>query len=186
MKRRAFTFLEALVTLALVAVAFGALMIMLLEAFRIARKSSDKTASAEAAELGLERMASEAREALVILEPAVGAANIINLRFHKINPDNSLTHRLPDTPPLPDPAGSWNPFMPAYLLEVHYTVVSESLVREVGPVGGTPSATMTLCDHIRGLKVARPRPAHLTLELSVQDGRTVLAHSTEVICHAVP
>lgn len=185
MRRRAFTFLEALVTLALVAVVFGALMIMLLEAFRIARKSSDKTASAEAAELGLERMSSEAREALVIVGPAVATSDV-QLTFHKINPDNTVTNRLPNTPPLPDPLATWNPFTPAYLLQVRYLVVSEQLRREVGPVGGAPTATMILCDHIRGLKVDRPRSAHLLLELSVQDGLTVVAHSTEVICHAVP
>ncbi|MFN8613722.1 MAG: type II secretion system protein [Vulcanimicrobiota bacterium] len=183
--KRAFTLLEALVTLGLVAVVFGALMIMLLQAFRIARKSSDKTVTAEAAELGLERMSSEAREALLILNPVVGATDT-QLVFKKVNPDNSVTNRLPNTPPAPDTTAIWDPFTPTYLLKVRYSLSGEQLMREVGPAVGPSTATMRLCERTRYLKVIRPESNHLTLELSVQDGQLVTAYTTEVICHAVP
>lgn len=186
MKRTAaFTFLEALVTLALVAIVFGALMIMLLEAFRISRKSSQKTVVAEAAELGLERMSSEAREALVLLNPLPGSPEN-QLIFRKVNPDNASTGRLPALPPAPNPAGTWNPFNPAYLLRVRYSVVGEKLVREVGPVAGPPGASMILANSIRGLQVDQIQNGHLRLVLSVQDGLVVSSHTAEVTCHAVP
>lgn len=184
-KSRAFTFLEALVTLALVAVVFGALMFMLLEAFRIARKGSQKTVVAEAAELGLERMSSELREALILVNPLVGTPES-QLIFHKVNPDNAATGRLPAVPPAPDPAATWNPFNAAYLLRVRYSVVGEKLVREVGPVGAPPTASMALADHIRGLSVDQVQNSHLRLVLSVQDGQVVSSHTMEVKCHAVP
>lgn len=175
MRKRGFSYLEALLTMFLVAAVFGAVLALLRDSVHLVNYSNEKDSAGVAAQVGLERMSNELWEAVLVDTPAPAAANS-DLIFAKVDPTS--TTRL--TAPAP-----FDPYDPSFLLTVHYHVVGEQLIRDVGPRGGAPTMSMAVAEHVTGLQVTQVSRGVYYLVISVRAQNQVSSIATTVTCLGV-
>lgn len=162
--RRGISLIELMVSMAVMLVVLGVAAGLMREYSSAVRFSSAKAASL-AAQVALQRMVAETREALVMLAPASSASGS-ELRFEKIDP--SAGEWIPPVVPDPVPV-SWDPQPAGLVMEVRYFVDGRgTLVREVTPPAG-PLQAWDLAPEISGLAVNHATSGLVELELSVQE-----------------
>lgn len=157
MLKRGFTLLETLITVTLVSLVFGMFVLLLRDSFRLSRKMASKDEARRVAQVALDRMLTEAREADEILS---GAGNQLNLtKVYASDQDRCpapLSYPLPEGYPLPAapaPDLTFSPFKPITRRQVLYRLAPDgSLLRETGPVGGTVSNGLQLASGLTGLR----------------------------------
>lgn len=156
MKRAAFTLVETLITILLMSLVFGMFAMLLRDSFRLTRRVALKDESRRVAQVALDRMLTEAREADRIL-----SGDVAQLHLTKVYANDSarcpapLSYPLPLGYPLPAPAApaSFAPHDPDMRREVLYRLGADgSLLRETGPVGGTLSYPLQLATGLTGLR----------------------------------
>lgn len=186
----------------MVALVFGLFMLLLRDSFQIARRMSVKDEARRAAQLGLDRLLTEAREADRWLSPNP-LANTDELtasdhfEINKVNADDPT--RLPLAPPsfplpqafffwsaTPAYAASWDPQQNAHSQHVLYHLVDDSLVRETGSaVVVTVGNPMVLATGLTGLRCWAEPGQLLVVVLTYPDGRIIQRISGKVVCPGV-
>lgn len=132
MTRCGLTLIEIVITTALMLLATGLVASLAGDLGQTLRYDAQLDRAQEAAQVGLAQIRSEASEAVDFLTPDRASLTFpqatpdARLEFMRLDPEAS---RLPANP-LPGP-GSWNPMATAYLMEVHYYLAGERLMREV-------------------------------------------------------
>ena len=178
MKRRAFTLLEALVTMALVATVFGTLVVLLQDSSRVVNLSNQKDAARSAGQVGLERVCNELWEATAVDSPAAAGVDATILTFEKADP--SATTRLPT--PIPEPPGAFNVADPAFHLTVSYELSGRRFIRSVGPRGGTPTIRMEVAENVAGFTCTQFGRGQYYLKLTVEVGTNLYSYYSTVSC----
>lgn len=163
--RKAVSLAEAIITMFLVSLVFGAAAQMIGEAHRVIRFQSYKTASQQGAQLALQRMLSESREAVNIT--AVGPST---LELIKVDPS---IPRFVASPPSP-----WNPL--SNFLTVRYFLTGDRLMRQVTVGASGTSATQVLAESVSGLVTALLPNGNLEITLSFQEEKKVQTWRTQV------
>ena len=181
MKRRGFTLLEALCTLALVSLIFITVLSLLQDSVRTARMSQEKDTAMNAVQVGLDRLCCEMREAVQVSAPGVGFT-LNQITFQKVDSNNP--NRLPPRVPEPVPSPAWNPFDPQWLLKVHYFVAGGELVREIGPSAGPATHRSAIAENVDSLSVGCFAPGRFTVVLSVRQSNQIstYTHSVNMPC----
>jgi prepilin-type N-terminal cleavage/methylation domain-containing protein len=141
---RGFTLVEALLTIALIALILGFVANICNEYARIIKFSTKKDKTVINAQMASERVKNELAEAVSILLPADGTSSS-ELRFERIDPCNAS--RLPENPS-PTPA-SWNPADSSWKVTVRYYVEDQTLFRE-STSPGRAAVIERLADGIAG------------------------------------
>ena len=150
-RRRAFSLIEALVTLALFLIVLAIFASLGREYSRVTHFSSAKQQSMQAAAVGLEGAARELRGAVAIQQPAVGANTTI-LRFQIVDP--SFSDRLcPSSPPPKVPVLNVN--APPSLITLEYTCVAAGLQRRMLNSSSVPVSTQIVADGVSGFSAQR-------------------------------
>lgn len=171
MKKKAFTFLEALVTMFLVAAVFGVIMLLLRDSIKVANQSKQKDLAGTAAQVGLERMSNELWEAVMVDSPALGATST-DLIFAKV--DQTSVTRL---------AGpGFNAYDPDFLLTVHYKLQGTQLIRDIGPRNSAATASLAIADEVAGMQCTQITRGVYYLTLSVWEGQKIATITTTVTC----
>lgn len=133
-KRSAFTLLESLITVLLVSLVFGLIAELLLSSFRVTQFERQKMEAAEAAQLALNRILGESREACRI-DTSVFPNEII---LYKFNPAHTL-----------DARSDANRY--TYLLKVRYYLDPDgSLLRDVTDMTAGTTDTHLVMDRLAG------------------------------------
>lgn len=157
MAKKGFTLLETLITITLVSLVFGMFVLLLRDSFRLSRKMASKDEARRVAQVALDRMLTEAREADEIL---AGPNTRLNLtKVYAQDQDRcpaGQSYPLPEGYPLP-PAPAIDPTFTPFKLntrrQVLYRLAPDgSLLRETGPVGGTVSNGLQLATGLTGLR----------------------------------
>ncbi len=148
---------------------------LLHNASRAVRFGDARSRIAQAVQLGLQRMSSEAREAYLL--EATGT----ELRLLKVDPTPG---RLPVPVPTPAPAGSWDP-RAASLRVRYYTDGQLRLLRDVSPLAGSPS-TQLIAEGITGFSSQTLPNGNLELSLSLSLDNQVRTYTTQVMMMAAP
>lgn len=160
--KRAYTLLEALVSMTLFALVLG-LMVQIFSMINRNERSLQGHAQAlEAALSGLERCRRECRMAIRWTTPATSDSALRNSLEFDLPDYGQDSVRLPN-PPLVEPLPAWNPL--GALVRVRYEVIDQTLWRGV-LVGGTYQR-LPLCAKVAGLSVQRQPPGGLELKLSL-------------------
>ncbi len=141
MRRNAFTLLETLITITLVSLVFGMFVLLLRDSFQLTRRMASKDEARRAAQVALDRMLTEAREADKIV-----TTSTIQLNMTKVYANDAdrcpapVSYPLPETYPLPPapPAIAFDPFDPPTQRHVIYRLgANGALLRETGAVPGS-------------------------------------------------
>lgn len=177
--RRGFSLLETLVTLLLVSLVFGLVMNLITQGLRTFRASNEKDEAAQAANVALDRLICELREASSMLAPTVAAPTASQIEFVKVDP--ASTTRIPNPLPVPLP-GSWDPDDPAFHLAVRYRVDNQQLVRDVGPPGAAYQESSALGSQVSGLQCLRRGQGVYAVVLSVRYRQVVKSYCGTVLC----
>lgn len=156
---KAFTLLEAVITLLLVSVVFGVAADLLGDACRVMSFSRAKSNSTQAVQMGLARMAAEAREAFQV--DATGT----ELALLKVDPGGD---RFPNPPP-----ANWSPY--TYQVRVRYYTQAGQLWREVDGAN-----VQLVADGITGLATQIRPGKSLEISLSLLEDRVVRTLTTRV------
>jgi len=163
--RKAVSLAEAVITMFLVAIVFGATAEMIGEAHRVIRFQSYKTASQQGAQLALQRMVSESREAVNITAVGPGTLELVKVD--------------PSVPRFVDPApSSWNPL--SNFLTVRYFLSGDRLMRRVTVASSGTTATQVLGESVSGLMTALLPNGNLDITLSFQEEKKVQTWRTQV------
>ncbi|MBX3168575.1 MAG: prepilin-type N-terminal cleavage/methylation domain-containing protein [Candidatus Eremiobacteraeota bacterium] len=166
MRKSGFSLLETLITIALVSLVFGMFMMLLRDSFTITRRMASKDEHRRAAQVALDRMLTEAREADTIQSPAVSDDYTFQLQLSKVHEQDAvrcpapLSYPIPDTNPpgaiaLPVPSANaaFEPFKNDYRRKVLYHLESDgNLVREAGPFSGSLGDPLVLGTGLTGLR----------------------------------
>lgn len=155
MRRRAFTLLETLITVTLVSLVFGMFVLLLRDSFMLTRRMASKDEARRVAQVALDRMLTEAREADEILP---GPTNQLSLtKVYAPDADRCpapISYPLPQDYPMPASPSpvAFTPFAPLTRRQVLYRLApGGSLLRETCPVGGTPASGLQLASGLTGL-----------------------------------
>ncbi|MEW6282840.1 MAG: type II secretion system protein [Candidatus Eremiobacterota bacterium] len=175
MRRRAFSLVEAMASMFLIALVLGLVGSMLGEYARISRFAATREQLGQALQVAMDRILSEVRGARQLLS----ASPDVELRFLTFEPANDAV-RLPLPVPTPRPA-SWDPYPPASQLQVRYYTSQGHLVREATSQSGTSFAG-SLCDGVAGLSCQRLPTGNLEITLSVDDRGRIVPRTTRVRC----
>lgn len=184
MRRRAFSLIEALITLALISGALGVMAALMATMNRLHRDTDAQDQRLTLVLHSLEMMRAEVEEATQILS-ATGSF----YQFTKLNPS---TDTLLQSPPLPEarlvyapdapgalaPEDAWNPRNPNDQVTVSYLLSSENLVRTAVLPGSV--STSYLCEGVNGFRVYRDGWGVDHLEISVLTGGVLRAFSAAV------
>lgn len=157
--RKAFSLLEAVITLLLVSIVFGVAADLLGDACRVMSFSRAKSNSVQAVQMALTRMAAEAREAFKIDRTGT------ELVLLKIDPGGD---RFPTTPP-----AAWSPY--TYQVSVRYFPQGGQLWREVDGAN-----TQLVADGITGLATRNLPGQALEISLTLLEDRIVRTLTTQV------
>ena len=157
MKRRAFTLLETLITITLVSLVFGMFVLLLRDSFQLTRRLASKDEARRVAQVALDRMLTEAREADEIL---AGPNNQLNLtKVYAPDVDRCpapVSYPLPENYPLPVPPAvvtTFTPFAPNTRRQVLYRLSPQgALLRETGAVAGPVANGLQLASGLTGLR----------------------------------
>lgn len=168
MRRRGLTILEMLVTLGLVFVVLGVVGDLFREYSMVTRAASVRERVTESAQIALDRVRLEYREAVERLSPADGSSGWVSeLRFRKPHPDDDL--RFPSALPTPLPS-SWVPIPER--IEVAYYADNANFYRKI-TVGGQTTEQL-LATGISGFSCRNLGEGELEIILSVtQKGRVI-------------
>lgn len=167
--RRGLSLFEAVLTIFLVSLVFYVAADLLHNATSAVRFGDAKSRSAQAVQLGLQRITSEAREAYLL--EATGS----ELRLRKVDP---APGRLPTPVPSP-PSGTWDPY--ANSLSVRYFVDGQNrLMREVG------SSTQLVCEGISGFSSQTLPNGNLEVSVSLNEKNQVRTYTTQVLMMGAP
>lgn len=148
--RRGFTLAEALVACGLLLSILTA-MAVLVRSFSASGRASDVHASSlSGARLAMESVRRDAESATKLLEPVLGSVNPEpTLRLQRIDPEVA---RLPEDYPSSPPA-FWDPYEPTQVVEVRYSMLGQTLIREVGFQDGTLRKTR-VAENLGGFSVS--------------------------------
>lgn len=153
---------EAVLTVFLVGMVFGLAANLMSQGYAVLRFSALKENSLLTAQVALERMTSESREAVSVTAPAAGGQSQ-ELQFAKIDPN---VVRFPGGTP-------WNP-LAGQMTVRYFTDGQGNLNRE------TPAGTETVVRGIYGLTCERPATGTLSLRVAVYESRGVRALTSAV------
>lgn len=179
MKRRGFSLIEALITLALLSIALGAMASLMASMNRMQRHGDEKDRRMVLLLHALEMMRTEVEEAVEIV-----AGPSTQYQFRKINPNtDTLLHnpaepqvRLVYAPDAPGALGvyaAWESRRLNDLVTVTYRAQANDLVRQSNGVA-------VLCEGISGFRVYRDAWSVDHLEISVLAGGVLRAYSAAV------
>jgi hypothetical protein len=189
-----------LITIAMVALVFGLFMLLLRDSFVISRRMSSKDEARRAAQVGLDRVLTEGREAYQWVSLAASPATSTQFEMLKVTAPDPV--RFPAAPPgYPVPQASLLPWLalgPWVLLSatfdpqqavhsqrVRYTLQNQSLVREVGPPSGPLANPMALANGLSGFNCWSEPGQLLVVVLTYPEGRRVQRLVGKVVCPAV-
>jgi type II secretory pathway pseudopilin PulG len=164
-KRNAFTLLESLITVLLVSLVFGLIAELLISSFRVTEFERQKMEAAEGAQLALNRILGESREACRI-DTSVFPNEII---LYKFNPAHTLDARADSS--------RYN-----YLLKVRYYLdPNGTLLRDVTDMTAGTTDTHLVMDHLAGRNFAEdPNTKNIQVSLSVSINGKNRTYSGEV------
>lgn len=196
MNRRAFTLLETLITVTLVSLVFGMFVLLLRDSFQLTRRLASKDEARRVAQVALDRMLTEAREADEIL---AGPNNQLNLtKVYAQDADRCpapLSYPVPENYPLPVPpvvVTTFTPFDPNLRRQVLYRLSPQgALLRETGAVGGPVANGLQLASGLTGLRsewAAGPNLGSnqlLVIVLTYLDGRSLRPIKGMVACPGI-
>lgn len=192
MRRNAFTLLETLITILLVSLVFGMFVLLLRDSFQLTRRMASKDEARRVAQVALDRMLTEAREA-----DQISTASSNQLSMSKVYANDAdrcpapVSYPLPQTYPLPPspPAIAFTPFEPTTRRQVLYRLGPDgALVRETGPVAGAASNPLRLASGLSGLRcdwADGPPLADqelLVIVLTILDGKKLRPIKGMVVC----
>ena len=192
MKRYAFTLLETLITITLVSLVFGMFVLLLRDSFQLTRRMASKDEARRAAQVALDRMLTEAREADGIVTTSTNQLSMT--KVYASDADRCpapVSYPLPETYPLPvpPPAIAFTPFDPPMRRQVLYRLGSDGgLLRETGPGTGAVGNPLRLAGGLSGLHcdwAAGPPLANqelLVIVLTILDGRKLRQIKGMVVC----
>ena len=180
MKRRAFSLMEALITLALLSLALGAMDSLMASMNRIQRNGDEKDQRLVLVLHALEMMRAEVEEAVEIVP---GPAT--QYQFKKIDPTTDTLLQNPPLPQIrlvyqPDAPGAlgvydtWNARNPFDLVTVTYRAASN------GELLRSSTTSSVLCEGVSGFRVYRDAWNVEHLEISVLAGGVLRAYSAAV------
>lgn len=179
MKRRAFSLIEALITLALLSIALGAMASLMASMNRLQRNGDEKDQRLVLVLHALEMMRTEVEEAVEVL-----AGPATQFQFRKINPNTDTFLHNPGYPQIrlvyaPDAPGAlgvydaWETRRMSDLVTVTYRAAINDLVREC-------NGSAVLCEGVSGFRVYRDGWGVDHLEISVLAGGVLRAYSAAV------
>ena len=177
--RRGFSLMEALITLALLSIALGAMASLMASMNRLQRSSDEKDQRLVLVMHALEMMRAEVEEAVEIL-PAPSD----RYQFRKIDPTTDTLLQSPpnaqirlvyqmDAPGALDRYANWDARRSLDLVTVTYQTVNGNLVRN-------SDSSAVLCEGVSGFRVYRDAWNVDHLEISVLAGGVLRAYSAAV------
>lgn len=176
MKQKAFTLLEALITMALVSTVFGILVVLLKDASKVVSVSNQKDAARTAGQIGLERVCNELWEATAVDSPSTVGSGSSTLTFEKVDPTS--TNRLPT--PIPTPPGTFNFADPSFHLTVTYTLTGNRFIRSVGPRGGAPTSHMQVAENVVGFTCTPFGPGQYDVRFTIEVDNSLYSYYSTV------
>lgn len=195
MKRQGFTIIETLITIALVSLVFGMFMVLLQDSFSISRRMASRDEARRVAQVALDRILTEAREADSILS---GPNTQLNLtKVYAPDADRCPapeSYPLPDSYPLPaaPAARPFAPFDADNRRQVLYRLGSGgNLERLTGKVGEAVANPLVLANGLNGFRCDWANdPSLLGQELLVvlltyTDGKTLRPIRGMVVCPGI-
>ena len=153
-RRRAFSLLEAMLTLLIVFLVFGVASQLLSGYASLVKSSASKSDTLTSLQVGMQQMLDDVRQATSITSPSGGPST--DLLFTKVNPGANWL----STPPTP-----WSP--PANLVQVHYTLSGTTLMRAVS------SDLLPVCDGVAGLQLS-DQTNGIQIQLTLREPRRIL------------
>lgn len=168
MRRRGLSLYEALVSIFMVLLALSILAQMFRNYSNAARTAAGKSRTLVGAQIVLDRIRNELREAVVIDAPAAVGSPATQITFHKIDPAQAST-RLPSPSPAPPPA-NWKPSDSTYLCQVRYYLQGSTLLREAKPADGS-TATSVLLEEVTEMSCTRNADNSLDVTVTVHEAR---------------
>lgn len=135
--RRAFSLVEAMLTLFIVFLIFGVAAQLLMGYAGVMKSSAGKSDTLSSLQVGMQVMIDDLRQATQVLSPPAGGSSL-DLRFSKIDP---TLNWLPG--PVP---GSWSPLAASNLVDVRYYLDTGRLLRVAG------ASTWQVADGLGGLQ----------------------------------
>lgn len=195
MKRTGFSLLETLITIVLVSLVFGMFVLLLRDSFQLTRRMASKDEARRVAQVALDRMLTEAREA-----DQISTASTNQLSLSKVYANDAdrcpapVSYPLPETFPLPapPPAIAFTPFDPSTRRQVLYRLGTDGgLLRESGPVGSAVGNGLQLASGLTGLHCAwasGPPLADqelLVIVLTFLDGKKLRPIKGMVVCPGI-
>ncbi|MBI3929355.1 MAG: type II secretion system protein [Armatimonadetes bacterium] len=174
---RGFSLIEVVITMLLLSMVMTMVSLLLQGSAQVVNFAEAVERTGQAAQLGLERITSELREATEI--KSTGGT----LVFEKVDPTRSFdSSNIPDVPgPLPDgwtPPG-WTRYPAAAYLTVTYRSDGTQLVRRVG------SVRQVIAEGITGFDSRQPETGVIRLSLTMQERRRTRTLETLVTCPVV-
>ena len=157
MNRRGFTILETLITITLVSLVFGMFVLLLRDSFQLTRRLASKDEARRVAQVALDRILTEAREADEIVAGPIDRLNLTKVYAQDAERCPApVSYPLPESYPVPAPPPAlltFTPFDPNTRRQVLYRLSPEgSLLRETGPVGGAVGNGLQLARGLTGLR----------------------------------
>lgn len=160
--KRAFSLLEALVSMALFALVLGLMVQIFTMINRHERSLQGHAQALDAAFSGLERCRRECRMAVRWVTPATSDAALRNTIEFELPDYQQDPIRLPN-PPLLDPVPAWDPL--GALVRVRYEVIDQTLWRGVLVAGNYQR--LPVCPKVVGLSIQRQPPQGLEIKLTL-------------------
>ena len=185
MRRRGFTFIEALITLALLSIALGVVATLIGSVNRIERQSGEQGRRLVLVLHALEMMRAEVQEATEIVPTPP-----TSYRFKKLSPSTDTLLQNPAIPEVrlvysPDQAealffgATWNPRQAEHLMTVTYAFSSDGVLNRQALWAGQVNNS-ALCEGISGFRVYCDGWGVDHLEVSVLAGGVLRAYSAAV------
>ncbi len=172
---RGFTLVEALVTTALLAMVLAAVGVLSSRYLSLMRFDAGKERTLSAMQVALDRIRSECREGVQLLQPASSAV-VGTIELNRIDAGAGSVR----TPwPIPSPLASWDPADPVDLTLVRFEVAGNNLVREATQSSGA-SETQVLSERVTGLQARLLPDDNLEVTLRIEEEGRFRDLTTEV------
>lgn len=180
----AFSLPEMMMLMALLAIILAIYAGLVTRYSAISRFMARKDTTLQAALVGLERMRSEAAQAVQVLEPAPGVTTPVSeVRFLRVDPTNP--DRLPPDIEDPVPTTAWRPHRPEHLWTVRYFKSGPDIVREVTFPDGT-TASQGVTRDVDGFSAENLTDGNLRFTLTVKEEMRLRKLSAELMLNAPP
>lgn len=178
MNKRGFTLVEGLLTLVLVLIMLGAIGSLMQMYANVIRRTERKEITLYAAQVALDTVRQELRQAVSIHVPSDRGDT---LSLSRVDPWNPA--RLPDPPPFPPP-GSWNPYSSSEMMTVTFELLTAPLPEDYTfyrtiIYGDGSEFTEVVCQGLHGVEFERDG-AMMTVRASVlsEDGQVDSVQTT--------